>query len=67
VTFVLDNSIAMRWCFENAAHPYADGILNLQIWLLRKAQIAGCRSLLHPAENKPGRVWLSRSSFVAPH
>ncbi|MGA8760609.1 MAG: hypothetical protein WB611_30640 [Stellaceae bacterium] len=18
----------MRWCFENAAHPYADGILN---------------------------------------
>jgi hypothetical protein len=28
VTFVLDNSVAMRWCFENAAHPYADGILN---------------------------------------
>jgi predicted nucleic acid-binding protein len=27
VTFVLDNSVAMRWCFENAAHPYADGIL----------------------------------------
>jgi predicted nucleic acid-binding protein len=28
VTFVLDNSVAMRWCFENAAHAYADGILN---------------------------------------
>ena len=28
MTFVLDNSVAMRWCFENAAHPYADGILN---------------------------------------
>jgi predicted nucleic acid-binding protein len=27
VTFVLDNSVAMRWCFESAAHPYADGIL----------------------------------------
>ena len=26
-SFVLDNSVAMRWCFENAAHPYADGIL----------------------------------------
>ena len=28
VTFVLDNSVAMRWCFENTAHPYADGVLN---------------------------------------
>lgn len=28
MTFVLDNPVAMRWCFENAAHPYADGILN---------------------------------------
>jgi predicted nucleic acid-binding protein len=28
VSFVLDNSVAMRWCFENAVHPYADGILN---------------------------------------
>jgi predicted nucleic acid-binding protein len=28
VSFVLDNSVAMRWCFENAAHPYADGILS---------------------------------------
>jgi predicted nucleic acid-binding protein len=27
VTFVLDNSVAMRWCFEGAAHPYADSIL----------------------------------------
>jgi predicted nucleic acid-binding protein len=27
VSFVLDNSVAMRWCFESAAHPYADGIL----------------------------------------
>lgn len=25
--FVLDNSVTMRWCFQNAAHPYADGIL----------------------------------------
>ena len=23
MTFVLDNSVAMRWCFESAAHPYA--------------------------------------------
>ena len=28
MTFVLDNSVAMRWCFENATHPYADGVLN---------------------------------------
>ena len=28
MTFVLDNSVAMRWCFESAAHPYADNILN---------------------------------------
>jgi predicted nucleic acid-binding protein len=27
MTFVLDNSVAMRWCFENAAHSYADAIL----------------------------------------
>jgi len=26
VTFVLDNSVAMRWCFD-ANHPYADPIL----------------------------------------
>jgi predicted nucleic acid-binding protein len=25
--FVLDNSVAMRWCFQSAAHPYADSIL----------------------------------------
>jgi predicted nucleic acid-binding protein len=27
VTFVLDNSVAMRWCFESAEHRYADAIL----------------------------------------
>ncbi len=27
MSFVLDNSVAMRWCFESAAHPYADSIL----------------------------------------
>jgi predicted nucleic acid-binding protein len=27
-SFVLDNSVVMRWCFESAAHPYADSILN---------------------------------------
>jgi predicted nucleic acid-binding protein len=25
--FVLDNSVSMRWCFQNATHPYADGVL----------------------------------------
>ena len=25
--FVLDNSVTMRWCFQDANHPYADGIL----------------------------------------
>jgi len=25
--FVLDNSVAMRWCFEAGAHPYADHVL----------------------------------------
>jgi len=25
--FVLDNSVTMRWCFQNAAHPYADAVL----------------------------------------
>jgi predicted nucleic acid-binding protein len=28
MSFVLDNSVAMRWCFESAAHPYADSVLN---------------------------------------
>ena len=27
-SFVLDNSVVMRWCFESAAHPYADSVLN---------------------------------------
>jgi len=27
-SFVLDNSVAMRWCFESAAHPYADSVLS---------------------------------------
>lgn len=27
MTFVLDNSVAMRWCFESAQHRYADSIL----------------------------------------
>lgn len=26
-SFVLDNSVAMRWCFESAAHRYADSVL----------------------------------------
>jgi predicted nucleic acid-binding protein len=25
--FVLDNSVTMRWCFENSTHPYADTVL----------------------------------------
>lgn len=25
--FVLDNSVTMRWCFQNASHPYAHKIL----------------------------------------
>jgi predicted nucleic acid-binding protein len=24
--FILDNSVTMRWCFENATHPYADSV-----------------------------------------
>ena len=27
MTFVLDNSVAMRWCFESAVHPYANSVL----------------------------------------
>jgi predicted nucleic acid-binding protein len=27
ISFVLDNSVAMRWCFESVAHPYADSVL----------------------------------------
>lgn len=27
-TFVLDNSVTMRWCFEAGRHPYADGMLH---------------------------------------
>jgi predicted nucleic acid-binding protein len=26
--FVLDNSVSMRWCFENATHAYADSLLS---------------------------------------
>lgn len=26
-SFVLDNSVAMRWCFESGAHAYADSVL----------------------------------------
>jgi hypothetical protein len=25
--FVLDNSVTMRWCFENASTPYAEEVL----------------------------------------
>lgn len=25
--FVLDNSVAMRWCFENTHNPYAEAVL----------------------------------------
>jgi predicted nucleic acid-binding protein len=25
--FVLDNSVTMRWCFENTSNPYAENIL----------------------------------------
>jgi len=25
--FVLDNSVTMRWCFENASAPYAEEVL----------------------------------------
>lgn len=25
--FVLDNSVTMRWCFENTSNPYAESIL----------------------------------------
>ncbi len=28
MTFVLDNSVAMRWCFESTTHPYAEAILD---------------------------------------
>jgi predicted nucleic acid-binding protein len=28
VTFVLDNSVAMRWCFDEATHPYAEAVLD---------------------------------------
>ena len=28
MTFVLDNSVAMRWCFESATHLYAETVLN---------------------------------------
>ena len=27
-TFVLDNSVTMRWCFDTGRHPYADGVLH---------------------------------------
>lgn len=27
MTFVLDNSVAMRWCFDGTANPYAEAIL----------------------------------------
>lgn len=26
--FVLDNSVAMRWCFDGTQHPYAEAILD---------------------------------------
>ena len=26
--FILDNSVAMRWCFDSGAHAYADQILD---------------------------------------
>ncbi len=28
MTFVLDNSVAMRWCFERTTHPYAESVLD---------------------------------------
>src|SRR5205823_5276703 len=40
VSFVLDNSVAMRWCFDNATHPYAEAILGR----LAQARTRWCRS-----------------------
>jgi predicted nucleic acid-binding protein len=27
-TFILDNSVTMRWCFDAGLHPYADSVLH---------------------------------------
>ncbi len=29
IAFVLDNSVAMHWCFDTGAHAYADGVLDM--------------------------------------
>ncbi len=47
--FVLDNSVAMRWCFENAAHPYADSVLK---------RLAGGDAAIVPA------IWFYEASAV---
>ena len=28
MTFVLDNSVAMRWCFDRTTHAYAESVLD---------------------------------------
>ena len=65
MTFVLDNSVAMRWCFESAAHPYADGILKRLaagedalvpvLWMLWKT-----RRAVKPARLGP---WLHHENY----
>jgi predicted nucleic acid-binding protein len=30
-SFVLDNSVAMRWCFDSGSHAYADHVLEMLI------------------------------------
>lgn len=49
VTFVLDNSVAMRWCFDDAVHPYADSVLR---------RLAGGETAVVPL------LWLYEASAV---
>ena len=49
ISFVLDNSVAMRWCFESAAHPYADSVLR---------RIAGGDAAIVPV------IWFYEASAV---
>jgi predicted nucleic acid-binding protein len=36
--FVLDNSVSMRWCFENTSTPYAEDVLE-QLLAGQRAQV----------------------------
>jgi predicted nucleic acid-binding protein len=68
-SFVLDNSVAMRWCFESAAHPYADSVLERlaagDIAIVPVLWFYEASSVLARAQNRGTLTALKADEFIA--